>query len=126
MNTPEDRNSEDTTIPMQPELEACLGAKIVTFDDGGVNRPGGMCGCCGSGPNIAPDWRAEPWYIYRAGICDADGVYFSMLCEDCLEELRESNINRPKSLRDEIAESITDLLGDDIDGAQTFMDDLES
>lgn len=25
-------------------------------------------------------------YIYRAGLCDSDDVYYSMLCEGCLEE----------------------------------------
>lgn len=83
-----------------------------------------MCGCCGSGPNATPDYRADPWYVYRAGFCDADGVYYSMLCEGCLEELREENVKRVKTTRDEAAQAITDLLGDDLDGAQAMMEDL--
>ena len=37
----------------------------------------------------------------------------------------EANAKRPKSERDEIAREVTELLGDDIDGAQVMMDDLE-
>ena len=83
-----------------------------------------MCGCCGCGPNAEPDWRGDPWYIYRAGLCDSDGVYFSMLCEGCLEEMRAENARRPQREHDEIAREVTDLLGDDLDGAQTMMDDF--
>ena len=63
--------------------------------------------------------------MYRAGICDADGVYYAMLCEGCLEEIRFEKSKRPQTERDEVAETITELLGDDIDGAQSMMDDLE-
>ena len=57
-------------------------------------------------------------------MCDADGVYYSMLCEGCLEDMRAENDRRPLTERDEVANQITELLGDDIDGAQTTMDDL--
>lgn len=109
---------------MQPELESRFAAKIITFDDRGVVRPGGMCACCGGGPEVTPSWRGEPWYVYRAGLCDSDGVFYSQLCEGCLEDIREDSARRPQTERDEIAETITDLLGDDIDGAQSMMDDL--
>lgn len=111
-------------VPLKAELEKRFGAKIVTYEDGSDICPGGQCGCCGSGPNVSPDWRDEPWYVFRAGICDADGVYFSMLCEGCLEEIRAENDHRPQTQRDEIAREITELLGDDVDGAQSMMDDL--
>ena len=78
----------------------------------------------GSGPNTAPDWRGDPWYVYRAGICDADGVYYSMLYEGCLEDIREENARRPQTDRDAVAREVTELLGDDLDGAQSMMDDL--
>lgn len=48
-----------------------------------------------------------------------------MLCEGCLEDSREANRRRPETERDRIAREVTDLLGDDIDGAQTMMDDLQ-
>ena len=73
---------------------------------------------------MSPSWRPEPWYIYRAGICDSDGVYYSMLCEGCLEEIQDENARRPATERDEIAREVTELLGDDIDGAQAMMEDL--
>ena len=110
---------------MQEGLEARMRTTIVTYDDGGVIRPGGQCGCCGGGPNAEPDWRAEPWYIYRAGLCDADGVYYGMLCEGCLFDIRSENAKRRPSQRDEAAEVITDLLGDDTDGAEAMMEDME-
>lgn len=115
---------EESQIPLQAELEERFGAKVITYEDGNSIRPGGQCGCCGSGPNVSPDWRDEPWYVFRAGFCDSDGVYYSMLCEGCLEEIRAENDRRPQTERDEIAHEITELLGDDIDGAQTMMDDL--
>lgn len=122
---PERPSDGSPAIPQRAEMEARLQAKVVTFDDGGIEKPGGVCGCCGGGPNVAPDWRADPWYVYQAGLCDVDGVYYSMLCEGCLEELRAENSARPKTLRDQMAREVTELLGDDLDGAQTMMDDYE-
>ena len=116
-HTPED-------IPLKAELETRFETKIVTYSDEGIEKPGGMCVCCGSGPNPQPDWRGEPWYVYQAGLCDSDGVYYAMLCEGCLDEIRCANSKRPQTERDEIAEQITELLGDDIDGAQAMLDDL--
>ena len=109
---------------MHAEMEQRMDAKIVTYDDRGVLKPGGMCGCCGSGPNANPDWRHEPWYVYKAGFCDTDGVYYSQLCEGCLEDIRHENSKRPQTERDDVARTISELMGDDIDGAQVFMDDL--
>ena len=111
-------------IPMRDELESQLEARIVTYESSGKELPGGMCACCGGGPNATPDWRVQPWYIFRAGICDSDGVYYSMLCEGCLEDIRFANEGRADTQRDETARQITDLMGDDLDGAQGFMDDL--
>jgi hypothetical protein len=113
------------SIPMREELESRFKARIVTYESDGKELPGGMCGCCGSGPNAEPEWRGDPWYVYRAGICDSDGIFFSMLCEGCLEEIREANGRRPQTERDEVAREMTELLGDDLDGAQAMMDDLE-
>lgn len=121
--TGSEKAKRNVAVPMQAELEEHLGAIIVTYEDGGEIRPGGMCGCCGGGPNVSPDWSPDPWYIYRAGFCDGDGVYYSMLCEGCLEEIREENKHRRETERDEIARQVTALLGDDLDGAQSMMDD---
>ena len=112
-------------IPMRAVLEDRLQANVIVFDDGGVERPGGMYRCCGCGPNAAPDFQAEPWYIYRANLCDSDGVFYSMACEECLEDLRYQHSQRPKTGRDEMGDIVSDLMGDDIDGAQTMMDDLD-
>lgn len=112
-----DRSPCSNSLSLRSELERRLNARVITFTDEGNERPGGMCRCCGGGPVVEPTWRAEPWYVYRAGICDSDGVYYSMLCEGCLEEIRALNTARPLTERDTLAKEITDLLGDDIDGA---------
>lgn len=117
--------SDGPNIPLREELESRFEAKIVSYENDGKELPGGMCSCCGGGPDVSPTWRSEPWYVYRAGICDSDGVYFSMLCEGCLEEIHDANARRPQTERDEIAHQVTELLGDDIDGAQSMMDDLD-
>ncbi len=113
---------------MRAEMEERMDAEVVTYEDGKEILPGGMCGCCGSGPDPEVDWRAEPWYVYKAGFCDGDGIYYSMLCEGCLEDVRLENEKRARKglliERDEQAREITELLGDDLDGAQSTMDDL--
>lgn len=116
--------------PQMEELEAVMRAKIVTYKDimgpcKGSEFVGGQCSCCGGGPTWAPDWRRDPWLIYRAGICDSDGVFYSMLCEGCLDEIRAANFKRKPTERDTAAAVVSDLLGDDIDGAQAMMEDLE-
>jgi len=114
------------SVPMKAELEQRFNAKIITYDHGNNDhRPGGMCSCCGSGPDAQPEWREEPWYVYRGGLCDSDGVYYSMLCEGCLEEFTFELEQRPGTLRDEMSKVVNELLGDDIDGAQAMMDDYE-
>jgi len=119
-----EENNNSPGIPQQAELEARFGHRIITYDSGDGRKPGGQCSCCGSGPDAEPGWRNEPWYVYRAGFCDSDGAYMSMLCEGCLEELEHDYESRPRTLRDEMADTINHLLGDDIDGAQSMMDDL--
>lgn len=120
------QSNAHAAVPEREILEQRFAAKIVTFVDRSVERPGGMCACCGGGPNATPDWRGEPWYVYHAGICDGDGVYYNALCEGCLEEIREENAKRPQTERDRLASEIAELLGDDIDGAQSMMDDLQT
>jgi hypothetical protein len=109
---------------MRAQLEKRVGAKVITYERDGTILPGGMCACCGAGPNAQPDWQSDPSYIYKAAMCDSDGVYYAMLCEACLEDFRAANDRRPLTERDEIAREITRLLGDDVDGAQTTMDDF--
>ena len=91
-------------------------------------RPGGMCSCCGAGPRIQDehDW----WLVFKAGVCDFDGVFMSMLCVGpggvgCLEEIRPDADRRKPSFRDDAAELIADLLGDDLDGAQAMFEDAD-
>ena len=76
------------------------------------------------GPDVSPSWRPEPWYNFHAGICDSNGVHFSILCEGCLEDIRAENARRPQTERDEVARQVTELMDGDLDGAQTMMDDL--
>lgn len=120
---PPRESPNESWLPLRKEMEERQKAKVVTFEDDGAIKPGGQCSCCGSGPNATPDWRGDPWYVYQAGVCDADGIYYSMLCEGCLEDIRHENEQRPRTERDDFAREVTELLGDDLDGAQSMMDD---
>jgi len=117
--------TRNPNLPLQDELEARYQAKIVTYTEGGCELPGGMCRCCGCGPNVEPDYQSEPWYIYVANLCDTDGVFYSSLCQECLEEVRQDLTMRPPTERDLLGREVSEMMGDDIDGAQTTMDDLE-
>ncbi|MBC8870481.1 MAG: hypothetical protein H8E44_13750 [Planctomycetes bacterium] len=47
-----------------------------------------------------------------------------MLCDRCLEDIRDENERCPTTVKDEIAREVTQLPGDDFDGAQAMMEDL--
>ncbi len=114
----------DEFLPMRTAMEERFQAKVIVFEKDGQLHPGGACRCCGCGPNAKPGYQLEPRYIYKANLCDADGVFYSTCCEDCLEETRMANNMRPKTDRDEMAEIIGELMDDDLDGSQSMMDDL--
>jgi hypothetical protein len=113
--------------------EAIHKARVITFEpcrDNPKKRiaPGGMCSCCGASPRVdgADDW----WLVFKAGLCDSDGVFYSMLCggpsgEGCLEEVRAENAKRKRSPRDDMASMSRMLNGDDVDGMDADMDDME-
>jgi hypothetical protein len=113
------------------DAEALHKANAVTFESQFDNpkkltSPGGMCSCCGAGPRVtdANDW----WLVFKAGLCDGDGVFYSMLCggcdgSGCLEEIRHENAKRTPTFRDEMAEMISLINGDDVDGMEADMDD---
>jgi hypothetical protein len=93
---------------------------VVTFHDSdGQESPGGQCRCCGAGPN--PD---NDFYIHKAGLCDSDGIFYSMLCRSCLDDILAKYGKRKRSLRDQKAQLVTELLGDDLDGMEAMMEDL--
>lgn len=126
MSASEDfEQSNHPMLPQQAELQELFQARVVVYQDGNEVKPGGQCRCCGCGPNPNPDYQLEPRYIYQANLCDSDGVFYSQACEDCLEDLRLENTQRPSTTRDEQARIIAELLGDDVDGAQSMMDDFE-
>ena len=113
--------------------EAMVKAKCVTSYDSyrpdESAHPGGMCSCCGAGPRI--DAEDDWWLVFKAGFCDSDGVFMSMLCagpdgSGCLEDIRADSDRREPSFRDEAAALIADLLGDDLDGAQAMFEDADS
>ncbi|MBV8382414.1 MAG: hypothetical protein JOZ63_07395 [Planctomycetaceae bacterium] len=99
--------------------EALHHANVITFasqfdNPEGKVEPGGMCSCCGAGPKITEyDW----WLVFRAGICDSDGVYYSMLCDGptgggCLSAIRAENAKRRRTSRDHAVAIVAELLGD--------------
>jgi hypothetical protein len=111
--------------------EASHQASVVVFQSqfdnpNGLYEPGGMCSCCGAGPRVTS--RHDWWLVFRGGICDSDGVYYSQLCAGpnggCLTDLREENARRKRTSRDRAANIVNDLMGNDVDGAQAFMEDL--
>jgi hypothetical protein len=104
-------------------------AKVVTYEvTTDVKAPGGSCSCCGAGPRISEG--GDYCLIFRAAICDSDGVFYSMLCDfpdqsGCLTATRDANAARKKTPRDEMAELISEIGGDDLDGMAADMDDFE-
>jgi hypothetical protein len=112
--------------------EALHDAKAITFDSQFDNperrfAPGGMCSCCGASGRV--DGEDDWWLVFRAGLVDSDGEYYAMLCggpdgSGCLAEVRAENARRTPTFRDEAAALVTDLLGDDLDGAQALMEDF--
>jgi hypothetical protein len=111
--------------------EGLVKAKVVTFtsqfDPDLGEQPGGMCSCCGCSPRIESetDWIMN----FRAGLCDEDGEYYAQLCETsdgggCLGAIRAENAHRKPTGRDLKAAILTELLGDDTDGAEAMMEDL--
>ena len=125
-----DRRDADVIL----SAERILGAQVVTFASQFDNpktwlQAGGMCSCCGAGPRI--DGIADWWLVFKAGLADGDGVYYSMLCDNptrdgCLTEIRRENERRKKTARDEAAEIVTELMDGDLDGAEAMMEDLEA
>tara|TARA_B100000745_G_scaffold249914_1_gene171995 strand:+ start:11127 stop:11501 length:375 start_codon:yes stop_codon:yes gene_type:complete len=118
-------------VPSRNKLEREFNARIVTWTpQPSLNpkvrtdrraRPGGSCSCCGGGPEIDMD---PPWYVYHAGIADRDGVFYSMLCQGCLEDIRLENTSRDKTDTDHKAELVRLLLPGDPDGQTSIMEDL--
>ena len=94
---------------------------VVTYTDNrtGRKRPGGQCRCCGAGPS--PD---SELLIRKAGLCDADGVFYAMLCDYCLDEILAKQAKRQPTARDEKARLVVELLEDDLDGMEAMMEDL--
>ena len=135
MSKPNDASNFRSAIERKVVLAAELMHKgtCITFDSQFDNprkllSPGGMCSCCGAGPRVTDehDW----WLVFKAGLSDSDGVFYSMLCvgcdgSGCLPEVRAANARRKPTFRDEAGALVMDLMGDDIDGAESMMDDAD-
>jgi hypothetical protein len=84
----------------------------------------GMCSCCGFGSQSDPlEPSEEGLYLFKAGWCDEDGVFYSRLCGDlwgygCIYDVEP----RKDSWKED---TLMDLLGDDLDGMETMMEDLK-
>jgi hypothetical protein len=85
------------------------------------------CGCCG----LAPERTAGRFGTWRAGLCDADGVFYSYLCGQlpdggggCLEEIAADVASGvADSARQGLADVMADLSGDDTDSTWAAMED---
>ncbi len=74
-------------------------------------RTKGSCGCCGAGGD-------EP--VFVANVRDADGTYYARLCDDCFDDFEaQGDFDR----NDASLAIVSDLLGDDLDGIQTILED---
>ena len=102
--------------------------KIVSIDGKEYKETKASCSCCSAKPT--KDWR-----VYKAGISDSDGIYFSYLCgapDDGLDGCLEWAIDDAKKAtgsakgRQIAASILSDLLGDDEDGIASEMEDLTS
>jgi len=92
----------------------------------------GSCSCCGAAPIRADDPpRHMDWFVVKANRCDSDGVYYPRLCTDadgyegCLSDVLD---NPPEPVLDDLdrqekADILSELLGDDTDGISAMMDD---
>jgi hypothetical protein len=70
---------EDVVLGAEKIHDAKVVAYASQFDNPrGLIQPGGQCSCCGAGPRI--DSLGDWWLVFKAGLCDGDGVYYSMLC----------------------------------------------
>lgn len=103
----------------------------------------GSCSCCGARSIRADDPPRQPlhsrdtrqgfdWYVVQANQCDRDGTYYSRLCTDgdgyegCLRDVLEAQDKAVPAFelsRQEKADVLTDLYGDDTDGISAVMDD---
>src|SRR3954452_9730157 len=113
--------------------EAMFKAKVIIFESQfdnpkSLSEPGGQCSCCGAGTRVTSvyDW----WLVLKAGLCDSDGVFYSMLCggpsvEGWLEEIRHQNAKRKRTFRDDAADIIVMMNGDDVDGMEAEFEDAD-
>lgn len=105
------------TKKMKSAIEREFFAKVITYRaSDGREHLGGMCARCGAGPS---DITA----IFRANMCDSDGIYYGMLCGECYEMVEAENYKRLPTERDVKARILGELLGDDIDGIDSMMDE---
>lgn len=78
------------------------------------------CSCCGSTDN------GEDFFVFRAGWCDSDGVYYPRLCGDgngygCIYEVVPA-----ESHKNEAAQMLLDLMpGEADDGVVTMLEDMD-
>ena len=85
----------------------------------------GSCSCCGANPRAKGLAKGFDWYVYEARVVDVDGIYMARLCGDehgrgCL-----SDTDLAREGEHEDAKIIADLLGDETDAAQTWIEDLQ-
>lgn len=94
---------------------------------------GGSCSCCGGSAYKAGEKdcngriTTEDWYVFRAGWCDSDGVFFSRLCGDkdgigCITEVKPAH-NKANMF----AQAMMDIMPGEVDDAiVSEMEDLQA
>lgn len=77
------------------------------------------CSCCGARDN------GEDFFVFEAGFCDSDGVYYAKLCGDydgygCIYA-----VDYEDSEKNELVSMLKDMMPNEIcDGVPGFLDDL--
>ncbi len=89
-------------------------AKYATANGKKYELTQGSCSCCGTSPG-------KNFSVVRAGLVDSDGVYYALLCAEvdegqawggCLEDVLREQARKGKNPRQEKANILRSLLGE--------------
>ena len=84
---------------------------------------GGSCSCCGAQDTTD---KGGDWYVYRAGFCDTDGVFYPRLCGSvdglgCISDVKPAPADHPRQVQ---ADLLIEMMPDEIDdNVATEMED---
>lgn len=78
------------------------------------------CSCCGTVDN------GDDYFVFRAGWCDSDGVYYGKLCSDLEGNGCLHSVDCPNSLKNDAARMLNEMMpGELCDGVPGMLEDFE-